>query len=518
MNNLISLVKVDILNGINKVTSRHKFKYSIMAFYIIIPIIFSIYYARTIATQIVSNMDAYYTYILYFVMLSIYFLVASFVTAGGSIFGKNKLDMIMSLPVNKKSIIVSKFVPKYIYFVSLSCLLYLGVVLFLSVQYGFNIIHFINVVGIILIGPIIPMVIGTTLSGIYLYITSKMRVTGLLRLLLMGILICIAFQVFTALILLAIFFTSVDNAIWIIYPIVGFIRDAFNHNNPFIIIIPLIISILIMYVFCSVLSLKYVSINETITTVKGKKVKKTKNYKPNGVIVALIKKEINMVLGNFAYASNYLICDVILTIIWIVLLFVKPDVSDLDVIVTNSIWSYMTLLIVTQVITVTTTPSISMEGKRFWLLKSLPVKVTDIFVSKVLASIIFKIPPFVVINLVTVLFFGKSIQMLMLLIIIIIEILAITFFSMWGLLMNLKWYNINYISEASVLKRDMPVFIYTLTSVLIILGVLNIWPIIGITEPFVVCICVMFIFLILNFVAIKTLNKYGLRQFKDIKI
>ncbi len=99
-----------------------------------------------------------------------------------------------------------------------------------------------------------------------------------------------------------------------------------------------------------------------------------------------------------------------------------------------------------------TAPSISLEGKTLWILKSLPINPKDVFYAKVMASLIITIPPTVVSAVAVWAVLGLDFA-LGLFVVLAPTVLQV-FISLFGLWLNLKLPRFDWISEIAVIKQS----------------------------------------------------------------
>ncbi len=104
-----------------------------------------------------------------------------------------------------------------------------------------------------------------------------------------------------------------------------------------------------------------------------------------------------------------------------------------------------------------TAPSISLEGKTMWFLKSAPVDVSDIFLAKVAASLIVTAPLLLLSSIIV----GAQLRVspLAAVFLILAPLAAQVFISLFGLALNLKLPRFDWISEIAVIKQSASVMI-----------------------------------------------------------
>ncbi len=116
---------------------------------------------------------------------------------------------------------------------------------------------------------------------------------------------------------------------------------------------------------------------------------------------------------------------------------------------------------------IVTTPSISLEGKSLWILQSSPIKIWDVFKSKINLHLVVTLPPAFIAAVVTNLIVGISILDTIL---VTLTIMTYTLFTaVAGLVIGLKKPYLNWTNETVVIKQSMSVFI----SMMINFGILT---------------------------------------------
>lgn len=163
-----------------------------------------------------------------------------------------------------------------------------------------------------------------------------------------------------------------------------------------------------------------------------------------------------------------------------------------------------------------TSSLISIEGKSFYVTKSLPLSTKNILLSKILMSNLIVIP---IIFICDIIFFASfSLSLLDLMYIILATILFPTFTSLVGLIMNLKYPNMNASSDTEVVKQSwsatVSAFIGVLVGIasigIIVMGSdLNLTLIIGI-ELLIVTIVIMILW--------NVLKTYGVKKWNEINV
>ena len=100
----------------------------------------------------------------------------------------------------------------------------------------------------------------------------------------------------------------------------------------------------------------------------------------------------------------------------------------------------------------TSCTSISMEGKEWWIVKSLPIPTKDIINSKILFNLLLDAPFYLVAEILLVVALKPN--LIELLWVILIPVVCIVFSCVFGIFMNLKMPKLNWDNEVDVVKQS----------------------------------------------------------------
>ena len=207
-----------------------------------------------------------------------------------------------------------------------------------------------------------------------------------------------------------------------------------------------------------------------------KAIHKKKKYverpmKKTNLQYALIKKEVGYFLSIPGYVMNAGMSTVMalllgITIIlkgeqlvnWLPLMFPDAQSNLVALMIGSSLAMCCTMNDVTA-------PSISLEGKTLWILKSTPIKPMTIFVGKAVLSPIVSLPGVIFTAIVSAIFL--NLNSLDVFFIILTPILACLFSGFLGVCINLKIPRFDWSAEITVIKQSLSVIITLLVSMLL---------------------------------------------------
>ncbi|MFH5881044.1 hypothetical protein [Liberiplasma polymorphum] len=393
----------------------------------------------------------------------------------GSLFYTKDYEMLAHLPLTAKTIFISKWL-------ILNILVYLIIILFtlpMAVIYlifaNLSVLVFVYfVIGYLLL-PLIPSVIFTLLALLLSQITSKLRRSQILNI----IVLLILFFVFMGVML---YYSALEagnpllgqrlfmQRIETVYPILTWFIQAVEYGK----IIPFLgfvaINLLVTYSFLMLMPKLAERTNQ-----KGQKI----HYKNHRVAVSsersrihsLVLKEAKKMLSSPIYALNAGIGPIFLIIVPIAsIIFTNQVTMAIDELTAAAFDIEIgVLLFVGFSVGMSYSPSVSLslEGKNFWLIKSLPIKAEEVMFSKILFNLILTLP----FALIGILIFGFTLGIniinviTMLILVVVFAILNSTFYAM----INLFLPKMNYINEVEVVKQSAAALVAVFGGFLIII-------------------------------------------------
>ena len=214
-----------------------------------------------------------------------------------------------------------------------------------------------------------------------------------------------------------------------------------------------------------VISASYTSIITNRTTAARREYKSEQLVRRSPVY-ALTIKEIRRFFSSSVYILNSSLGSV-----FAVLLAVSAVVkfSEISSVLTelglsaNAIYPVLTASIcVCSAFNMPSAASISLEGKSFWILKSMPITPKQILISKLLAHIIITEIPTLLASLIVIVGTGAyGIDMPFL---ILLPLLTNILFGVLGLIFNTAFPKFDYTNEAQPIKQSLPIFLMMLVS------------------------------------------------------
>jgi len=320
--------------------------------------------------------------------------------------------------------------------------------------------------------------------------------------------------------------TSINDFIMKLYYPAGVYAKLVTDFNVMDLLIFILVNIGLIIVTLFVLSKLYFKINSRI-----KNVSTTSKVKLDKLVIkarskksSLIKKELSTFFKTPVFIVNAGFGLVLYLIIVIALCIKYNDtVNILDGLLSiETISDYLSIFVLivlslTAFMTSITSSVISLEGKRINILKSLPIKVKTILMSKVYAALIITTIPILIGDLILFIRFKFSIiEMLMILVLSIIIPLISHFI---GLIINLKYPKLDYENSAEVVKQSVSSFLSVLIGMLLLVGtIVLIVKLLDIINPILLILVFIGIYLLIDIILYIYLVKVSVKDFEKLSV
>ena len=472
MKKTISLIKASMTEGMNifKINTKKKnvFTKFLLPIVLVLILIGAMYkYSEIIIEQLhLFNME--------FVLLSLFILITSILTiiegiykSGNLLFNCKDDNLLLSLPIRKSTVIFIRILKFYIFELLYNSLFLFPAILVYGIHMNPGITYYIvSFIGL-LVFPIIPILISCLIGTFVTYIASKFKGKN------------IAQTIITIVFLLGVlYFThnsntfvaniaenagSINELITKLYYPAGAYIELITKFN----IIKLFEFILInlgLFVFSIILIARvYFNINSSVKSIRRNKTTQKYIIKSTTPIKTLIKKEFNRFINSPVFITNAGF-GLVLFVLGCVLIAIKFD-SISEMFINNKQGNLLELInscipvllfgfiCFTSFMTSITSSMISLEGKAFNILKSLPLKPSKIVMSKVLAAILIMIPCIMIGNI--IIFIRFKFDLLSIVLILIASFLLPLVAETIGIIINLKYPRMDAKNDTEIVKQSM---------------------------------------------------------------
>lgn len=399
---------------------------------------------------------------------SLIILFFSFFKAGSIIFQKKNYDTLISMPVSQSSIVLSRYFGMYITNLLISALVMVTGMICYSLYAPTNFMFWLTgLLGSLFI-PMLPMTLATAIGAGITAISSRMKHKSMVS------------SVLTFLFVLAVFgssyllgdnaevimsetmLDSMTDAIHNVYPPAGWLGSSMLDGNLLMLLLYIVASILALAITVAIVQRWFQPICSALnaTTAKNnfsaKQLAEATSGKQNSVVTSMVKRELKRYFASSIYVTNTLMGYVLMAVAGIALLVAGknflPQLGELEAVIDSVIPYFFGAMASMAPMTAC---SISMEGKQWWIAKTIPVRNKDIFDSKLLANLVLAFPGYLIAVICTILALRPDITGCIWMVI--IPAVYIVFSGVLGISINLAVPIFNWENEVRVVKQSASV-------------------------------------------------------------
>lgn len=528
MRKLWLLLKTHFANSYNlkkltQVNKKRMVLYGILAAYVIFSLFITFFgYAKGAADFLKQyNMMPY--------MLTLFFIGSLFSTfmftvynAKSSMFNSNDNDLLLSMPIKSSTVLASRLI--YIMIWNLLTSLFVMVPAF--VVYAMNVdvtfAYYIYALITLLLIPVIPTILASIVGYVIAYFTAKSNIKNWFEIILsFAFIFGIYYLMGNINNILNYLVNNVSNfdqiLKWAFYP-VYLINEIFNQNNVLSFIIYILLNVGLFIIFTYILSIKFKKIIAKLQEDRSKSNYVMTGLKTSSVDKVLFIKEVKRFLSSPIYVFNTSTGILILLVGAIATVFYDADqiLGAMGVSGFTDIYMFLIPFILFVVfLSCTTSASISLEGKNYWILKTLPVHPSKVFKGKIYLNLALVLPVTFIALIIT--YFTLKLKLIELIILMLIALIGSLVSSQFGLLVNLKFPKMDAVNDTVVVKRSASVMICVLVPMAIIFGLGSLYTLISEYLTFNILIVIITILLVaIACVESYLLRTWGVKRFKEI--
>lgn len=318
---------------------------------------------------------------------------------------------------------------------------------------------------------------------------------------------------------IATIFDDLDSILKIVY-FPSYLASEALLSNYIYLLVYILSSVLVFGLFVYYTSKLYVYINSKLTSSVTKTVFKDSsiNEKSSGTFVPLIKLELKKFLSVPIYVMNSL-SSKLMAIIFVVFFYIQFSEGG---VVSDDFNQILPLIILGISIfmmgmTTTTSSTISMEGKNFWILKTLPIKQDKILWSKIMIELIFSVITSLVVTILMLILGNVNIVLSILMFVLLV--LFSIHNSIIGLLINLRYHKFDWDVPTKVVKQGTSVLLTMIIGMVfdgLIIGLMLVSIFLlsfNVLSTFLLLVLVLVIIVVLD---ILILNRLGNKLYNKI--
>lgn len=459
--------------------------------------------------------------------ISLLAFIFTFFKTNGYLFNFKEYDMLMSLPFEPKTVAACKFV--YMYVKSLTWYLSISVSMLIGYAYFVRPPFIIYPMWIILslIVPVVPMLIASFLGFVIAKIGSGFKKTNIVQ------------TVFTMGIVLFFFFLrffiekivrngEVENTIEStaeftlktvkLFPPAYWFSKAVTDCDLLSAFFLIAVSMLLFAGLFYIVGRSYRKINSALKNHASSKNYDDKEIKKRSVEVSIAYKELKRMTGSSVYMTNVAIGVILASIMSVIALIAGFDrivetVTQGAPIDPKIVWvaiPFFVYFFIGMVSTCAITPSL--EGKNYWIVKSLPIEKRSLYKGKMLFNMWLTLP-FMILSVI-LLCISAKVPVLNTILYLIEGMMLCAFSSAWGCVCGIKHMRLDWENEIEVIKQSAAVAIYMFPNMLVNMGLIVLVIFLGTkTDANIVMTVLIFITLLLTLLSYKRAMRLADRSF-----
>ena len=480
----LSKVQLKSLFGINEVLhtkdKKKKQNFALLSVAYVLVILMAISYVGGLAYGYhylgLGDIVPMYLY----TILSILMLVLSFFKAGSVLFSMKSYDIMVSLPVTKSAILISRFVTMYV-----TNLLFSLIVMIpgLAVHIWFakpGISFYIISLMAVLFAPLLPLTISSILGALIKGISSRMKKKTLVETFLtVGLVVVIMVGSFRMgpktenldMEALKELIGTLTSTLGNIFPPALWYHQALQGSILHFVLL-LGIPALIFTLFVWILSKRFTEICTGLNATYAKHNYKLGELKAEHVLLSLFKKEMKLYFSSSLYVTNsgigYILAVLLAGAIAVMGVDSLAEFMEMPMFLPLIHKVLPFVLAMPLCMMSTSACTISMEGKTFWQLQVLPVKAKDIYNAKLLWNLAVA-APFYLASVVLMLIGAKP-ALSDALHYFLIPLVLLAYCIVLGLACNLWFPKLNWDNEAQVVKQGAAVLVSMLGGVIAVIA------------------------------------------------
>ncbi|MBR6403338.1 MAG: hypothetical protein IKS48_08135 [Eubacterium sp.] len=486
--NILTLTKIELINylGINELrhskdSAVRKNKGFLFGTIIFLLVVFAGYIAGQTVGMAKLGLTEYIP-VIYFAAAFIANICMGIYKAKETIYREKDLDQMSAFPVSGVSVVASRILRMYID----NFLLGLGIIVPAMIVYGINagvgLGSYVSLIPLCIILPILPSAIAAWVGILFAAVIARNRHKVLTEVILALVLVFGSFLIsgiisakagvgtpgasahkeeinsemsaeFSKMISERM--TELENA----YPLMKTMGDIMKNADLTGFIIYTLISIMVLVLTVLIIGENFFSISRSLFNTQTHREYIMEGMKRKSVMTSLIKKEAARYFSSGIYVTNTIIGLIMAVAFAIALGFfdIETIISSAGNIPVDLNYDAGIGFIVAMMFGLMsiTASSISIEGKNWWIVRTLPLSSKEVLGAKLLFNLIVVAPFYILAELIMI--FTVKCGVMGRIWLIIIPVMAILFSVLLGLFLNIKLPKFNWEKELDVVKQSAAV-------------------------------------------------------------
>ncbi|MBQ8171483.1 MAG: hypothetical protein IJZ95_05805 [Oscillospiraceae bacterium] len=382
--------------------------------------------------------------------------------ASGVIFRKNSFDIISSLPLSDSAVVFSRFLRLYVESLIISSLIILPGIVVYAVMCATDAMFYISVLFGMISAPLVPVAIATAISALITGIASRMKHKAITEAVLAVILVLGVFTLSSSVSETESVMTeemmmqlvgSISDVLGKVYPPAVMFGNAAVNGDVISLMLFVGISVAAFAAVVLIVSVNFRGICRRLHSTTAKHSYRMQAQQQTSLTKALVQREAKRYFSSSAYVTNTIIGPILAVAMCVALIFV--DVNTLLPELPVEINVNAALPFVFSAVLCMMNPSacsVSLEGKQWWIVMSLPLSARDIINGKLLFSLCL-IAPFYVVSEIVVMA-TQNFDIMERIWFVLVPAFSAVLSCVFGLFMNLKLPKLQWETEVEVVKQS----------------------------------------------------------------
>lgn len=472
MRKIISLIKANMSEGMNlfKINTKTKNNFTkiVLPIFITLILMGAMYsYSELIMEQLKPVNMQFVLLTLFVIITSALTLIEGIYKSGNLLFNCKDDNLLLSLPIKRSTVLFIRVFKFYVFELLYNSLFLLPAIIVYAINMNPEITYYIvSIIGL-LVFPIVPILLSCIIGTFITFIASKFKGKNLVQTILtMALLMGIMYFSYNSeglLTNIAKNASNINDFITKLYYPAGAYIELITSFSVLKLVEFILINLVLFIVTIILIGKVYFNINSGVKTIKTTKSKKEYVIKTSTPIKALIKKELSRFINSPVFVTNAGF-GLVLFVLGCIFATVKFDSlanmftqNELNI-TSDFIKNCMPVILFgficfASFMTSITSSMISLEGKSFSILKSLPIKPYTIIKSKILTAVLIMIPCILIGDIIV--FIKFSFDLLSIILILIVSILLPLLSETIGIIVNLKYPRMDAKNDTEVVKQSM---------------------------------------------------------------
>uniref|UniRef100_UPI004057028B hypothetical protein n=1 Tax=Acetatifactor sp. TaxID=1872090 RepID=UPI004057028B len=399
-------------------------------------------------------------YLITIASLLIFFL--GIFKAGSIIFQPNGYDILCSLPVTRTAVVVSRFLRMYVENLALGAAVLLPGIMVYAWFETPSLSFYITAVPGILFLPLLPLTAATFIGALITGISSRMKhkslvSSGLCMLVILAIMLgCSQLASLESTLnmdMLKELSVTISTLLEQLYPPAAWLGNAIVAGDFIACLSCCGLFFVLFTVVVALIAANFHSICRMLYSTTAKHNYKMETLTQNSILVALCKRELKRYFSSSVYVTNTIIGPIMGTIAAGAFLFVDMESITKALPISLNLQPAIPIFMASVFCMMTTTAtSISMEGKNWWIVRTLPLSTKQILDAKIAMNLILVLPFYLIAEV--LLCIALKPGGLAFLWQLTLPAIIICFSCVYGITINLIFPVLNWDNETSVVKQS----------------------------------------------------------------